>query len=420
MNDPALADFETKLARYARLLVEYATNIQPGQVLNLVTETIHRDLALAIAEAAYQRGAKYVDVDLVDLRVERSRLRHAQEEFLDFVPNYQSSRYKDLVDDTAATLRILGSEDPDCFDAEDPKRMNRMRLANYRARKYFHDEGIGKSRVHWTVAAAATPAWAKKVFPELDEAGATAALWEQVFKICRVDDDDFLERWKHHNETLHVRARKLTELGLETLRFHGGGTDLEVGLSRAAVFRGGSDRGPRGVDFEPNIPTEEVFTTPDYRRTRGHVKTTRPFLVNGKMVRGLELDFEDGNVKRFSSETGEETFGEYIKSDVGGQRLGEVALVGIDSPIYQSGRVFQEILFDENAACHIAVGSAYKICLKDGDRLTDEQLAEIGSNESSVHTDMMISSEEVDVTGTTYDGQTVELLVGGRWTDALA
>lgn len=418
MNVPVDSpEFKVQLDRYARLLVEYGVNVQPGQVLNLLTETVHRDLALAITEAAYKRGAKYVDVGLGDNRMDRARLRHSDPDHLDFVPDYQADRYRALVDDAGATLRLLGSEDPDCLSDEDPKRINRLRMANYRARKYFHDEGIGKSRVHWTVAAAATPAWGQKVFPDLAPDAACEALWNEIFKICRVDSDDFLERWQGHNETLQERGRKLSAIGIETLRFHGGGTDLQVGLSPAAIFCGGSDTGPRGADFEPNVPTEEVFTTPDYRRTQGHVKTTRPFLVNGKLVEGLSLDFKDGVVKNFEATSGATTFGEYIESDAGGKRLGEVALVGIDSPIYQSGLVFQEILFDENAACHIAVGSAYKTCLKNGENLTDEALAEIGCNDSSVHTDMMISSEEVNVTATTRDGDQVELLQAGRWVD---
>ena len=202
---------------------------------------------------------------------------------------------------------------------------------------------------------------------------------------------------------------------IKELHFTGKGTDLTVGLSENAIFKGGTDESPRGVPFEPNIPTEEVFTTPDYRVTRGRVQTTRPFLINGKLITDLSLEFTDGEISSFSATNGEDTFREYINSDEGSKRLGEVALVGVDSPVYQSGLVYQEILFDENAACHIAVGSAYKFCIDGGDTMTKEELTAIGCNESTVHTDMMISSEEVDVTAKTYSGETVELIKAGKW-----
>jgi len=242
-------------------------------------------------------------------------------------------------------------------------------------------------------------------------------LWDEIFRICRADRPDALALWREHNRTLTRRANRLNELKIKTLHFKGPGTDLRVGLSPQSRFQGGSDTGPRKVEFEPNLPTEEVFTTPDWRATEGTARATRPFLINGKLIEGLTLRFEHGRIVEFQAAQGAETFGEYTASDEGANRLGEVALVGIDSPIYQSGLVFEEILFDENAACHIAVGSAYKFCLARSERMTDEELAAIGCNESTVHTDMMISSEEVDVTAETRAGVLVPLLVQGAWVE---
>jgi len=408
--------FETQLQTYAKLLVHHALNVQPGQVVNIGAEAVHRDLVVMVAEEAYRRGAKYVDVSLDDSRVGRARVElGAEGENLDFVPDYVTTKLEATVNDNGANLRIIGSENPDILADQNPKRINRLRMANYKAAKYFYDEGIGKSKVHWTVAAAATPAWGRKVFPELDGAEAEAALWKEILRICRADQDNCLELWSDHNRRLHDRGRRMTEMKIETLHFTGPGTDLSVGLSRKAVFKGGTDQSPRGVDFEPNIPTEEVFTTPDNRLTTGTARATRPFLINGKLIEGLELVFEGGEVKSFTSTEGGETFQEYIDSDPGGKRLGEVALVGIDSPVYQSGKVFQEILFDENAACHIAVGSAYKFCLDGGETMSASELAAVGCNESSVHTDMMISSEEVSVVARCYDGSEVELISAGQW-----
>ena len=408
-------EFLTKRKRYADLLVRFGLNVVPGQVVNIAAEACNREFALEVVDAAYKVGAKFVNLDLTDQRLLRSRILNSAEQDLSYVPSFLSVKYKDLVDDACANLKIIGSEDPEILSDLDPKRLNVVRLNQHLAIKYFYDEGIGKSKVHWTVAAASTEGWAKKLFPELEPRVGCQKLWNYIFDICRVNESDYLEQWQRHDKTLHERAEKLNSLKLKTLYFSGPGTDFRVGLSTRALFKGGSDVGPRGVNFEPNVPTEEVFTTPDFRMTEGHVSTTRPFLVNGRLIQGLKMEFSKGVIKSFTAEQGEETFREYISSDEGAKRLGEVALVGIDSPVYKSGVVFEEILFDENAACHIAVGSAYKFCIKDGTTLSKEELDKIGCNESTVHTDMMISSEEVDVEGESCDGTKVMLIEKGEW-----
>ncbi len=408
-------EFTKKRRWYAELLVRFGLNIQQGQLVNISCEACNRDFALEVVEAAYGAGAKYVHLELGDPRVLKTRITSSKEEDLSYVPEYFSIKYKELVDEKAANLKIIGSESPEILSDLPPKRVNDVRLHQFLALKYFYDEGIGKSGVHWTVAAAATPAWGKKIFPELSESDAEMKLWEHIFSICRLEDERFLDRWNEHDALLHSRADFLNTLKIKEVHFTGPGTDLKVLLSPKAIFKGGSDLGPRGVNFEPNVPTEEVFTTPDYRGTNGVVRTTRPFLVNGTLIVGLEMKFENGVITDFSAKEGEATFREYISSDPGAKRLGELALVGIDSPVFRSGVVFEEILFDENAACHIAVGRAYKFCVENGPDMSDEELDAIGCNESSVHTDMMISSEEVDVSATTYDGKEIQLLSKGEW-----
>ncbi|MCC6220865.1 MAG: aminopeptidase [Deltaproteobacteria bacterium] len=407
--------FEEMLDRYARLLVFYALNVQPGQVVNITTEPIHRDLAIRVAKFAYEAGAKYVNLDLGDPRLGRVRVLGSKEENLAFVPDFIKRQYVELVDSRAANVRIIGSEEPDILADLDPGKINCMRLHRHLALKYFYDEGIGKSLIHWTIGAAATPKWGQKVFPRLSPDDACKRLWEEIFRICKLDRDDFLGAWREHNAVLQTRAKKLTEMHIKELHFSGPETDLRVSLSSNAIFKGGAEGGSLGVAFEPNIPTEEVFTTPDWRGTEGRVKTTRPFLINGKMIRDLYLEFKQGEISHFSASSGADTFQKYIESDDGAKRLGEVALVGIDSPIYKSGLVFEEILFDENAACHVAIGSAYKFCLKDGATMTSKQLEEVGCNESTVHTDMMISSEQVDVTATAVSGEKMPLIRKGAW-----
>jgi aminopeptidase len=410
-----LMSLENEKKRYATLIAKHGLNVQEGQLVNISTEAYHRDFAILVAEACYEQGARLVNIDLSDPRLGRLRILQSKEEYLSYVPEYIGHKYRELVDETAANVKIIGPEYPDILTDLDAKRINTIRLHNHLAVKYFYEEGIGKSKVHWTVVAAATPAWGQKIFPNLNGPEAEQALWEQILKICRADQENCLDLWMTHNTVLQQRAKSLNKLKIKTLHFQGPGTDLKVGLSPKAIFKGGGDISPRGVEFEPNIPTEEVFTTPDYRKTEGKVVATRPFLINGTLIRGLELCFEGGKITSFKAEHGEETFREYLGSDDGAPRLGEVALVGIDSPIYQSGHIFEEILYDENAACHIAIGSAYKFCLDGGATMDKETLESIGCNESTVHTDMMISSEKVSVTAETFTGETVELIKDGSW-----
>lgn len=409
--------FEEKLERYAKLLIEFGLNVQRGQDVYITADAIHRDFVVKLVRAAYLRGARIVSVDLVDQRFVRSRILDSKEDaFLEYVPNFIPERAEGIMRERAANLRLIGEEDPDILSDLDPKKMQALQFSYKRSLKKYYEEGIGHSKVQWTVASAATPGWGKKVFPELDAEAACKALWEQIFHICRVDHGNCIELWQAHDKRLRERAHYLTELKIKTLHFQGPGTDLKVGLSPKAIWRGGTDdKSPRGVRFEANIPTEECFTTPDFRETSGFVRTTRPFLINGKQIRGLELVFKEGKIVDFKAREGADTFAAYIASDEGANRLGEVALVGIDSPIFQSGKIFEEILFDENAACHVAIGFAYRFCIEGSQGQSNEQLAQIGCNTSSVHTDMMLSSEKVDVFAETYGGKKVALIEKGEW-----
>lgn len=409
-------DFDTKLSRYADLIITHGLNVQVGQIVNLTGELIHRELLRKLAAKAYQRGAKYVNVDIIDPWQLRERMLNSRSESdITFVPDFIPARFEEILDSRGASLRLVGSEEPGSLADLPPEKMNAMQLSVRQRLKRYYQDGVGKSNIHWTVAAAATPKWGKRVFPELSEEEACQALWEELFRICRVDHPNYLELWKEHDEKLQHRAHFLTGLKIEKLHFVGPETDLKVYLSRKAIFKGGGDEGPYGVHFEPNIPTEECFTTPDARKTEGRAKVTRPFLINGKLIKDLEVVFKEGCIVDFRASEGAETFAAYIKSDPEAKRLGEVALVGIDSPIYQSGRIFEEILLDENAACHIAIGFAYRFCLEGGDEMLADELDAIGCNTSHVHTDMMISSEHVDVHAETYSGETVLLISKGKW-----
>jgi len=409
-------DFQQKLNNYAVLLARYGMNVQEGQIVNITGELFHRELITLVANEAYRCGAKYVNIDLIDPLHPRMRiLNSTKEDYLNYVPDYIPTKFNQLVDNNGAVLRLVGSEEPDCLADLSPRKINTMQLQIRKSLKRYYEEGVGKSQVQWTVAGASTPKWGKKVFPELNESEAYLALWDQIFTICRVDTPDFLERWHRHNAVLQKRAKLLTGYSIKELHFLGQGTDLKVYLSPKAVFVGGGGTSVHGHHYECNIPTEECFTTPDYRLTSGKATVTRPFLVNGKMITGLKLEFREGKIVNFEAKDGAETFAAYIQSDPGACRLGEVALVGLDSPIFQSKRIFEEILYDENAACHIAVGFAYRFCLEGGEHLNAEQLEILGCNDSNVHTDMMISDEKTDVIVTTHQGKRFELIKNGAW-----
>jgi aminopeptidase len=403
------------LERYAKLLVRWGANVQPGQILNISAEVVHRDLVYMIAQEAYRVGASAVMLDLIEPRLQRFKLETVKDQYVALTPKHVPAKYQQILDERGASIKLIGPEYPMLLADVDPRRVNEERKAFYNAVHSFYEEGIGKSNVHWTIGAAATPAWAVRIFPELSPQEAEDALWRSIFSITRVAHENFMELWQEHDAALHKRSRLLNDLGIKSLRFTGPGTDLVVGINQRAQFKGGSDVGPSGASFQPNIPTEECYTTPDWRKTEGTVRTTRPFLVNGVLIKDLVLHFRDGEIASFEASSGKETFREYISSDAGAKRLGEVALVGIDSPVFRSGRIFEEILFDENAACHIAVGFAYKNCLSDFKTITKDELDAVGCNESIVHTDMMISDEHVSVEAELYRGGSVQLIKNGEW-----
>jgi aminopeptidase len=412
-------EFKKKLENYAKLLIEYGLNVVPGQIVNVTGEIIHREFLNLLVKFAYQRGARHVNVDFVDPNLTKTRLSETQSaEHLTHVPSYIPQKFDEFVKEGAAVIRVIGSEDPDSLADQDPHKINSLSNSYMKALKNYYAEGVGKSKIQWTVAAAATPKWGKKIFPELDEQKAYEALWEEIFKITRSDKDNYLEAWKHHNDTLKMRSKKLDDLKIKELHFTGPETDLKVYLTPKARFIGGSSKGPH-AEFEPNVPTEECFTTPDYRLTHGKVKVTRPVLVNGKLIKGLRMEFKEGKLVHFTADEGLENFTKYVDNDEKSRYLGEVALVGTDSPIFKSGRVFEEILYDENAACHIALGFAYSFCLEGGTTMTPEELDAVGCNKSSIHVDMMISNEHVDVHATTYDGKTIALIKKGEWVPEL-
>lgn len=409
--------------RFVELLVDQGANVQPGQHVLIVAEPSNLDLVEMAAEVCYARGARYVDYDVVLPKVDRAHVLGAAPNRLTFVPTYKAVQMDQLVDAQGALIAFRSQDEPDLyedFDAAGQRKVNEMLVARRDATRRYREEGVLQRQVAWCLAGPPSPKWAKKVFPEKSEEEAVEALWEAIFQMTFADHEDCVQRWKAHMDKLTLRARLMNERKVRELRFVNSaqGTDLTVTLSPLANWVGARESTAFGIDACLNIPTYEVFTTPDWRGTHGEVGMTRPVMINGTLVEGLRVRFENGEIVHAEAEKNLSAYEAMINTpgDPTAKRLGEVALVGVDSPIFQSGRIFHHTLYDENAACHIATGMAYTVGIQKGDQLPPEQLDEIGFNrKAKTHQDVMISDE----TTTVYaDGK--EIMVKGRWIGDLA
>jgi len=405
----------TKIDRYhqacADVILRGALGIGEGQVLWIRTEPCHREFAGLLAERAYDLGAMYVQLSMDDPRLERIRVdRTTRPEFLDHTPRYTGHMLDTIVQDNWRSLALRGPENPDVMEGVDPARLGRMQKARSEAYQGFM-KAVASNRMPWNVFLMPTPGWAAKVLGTADNW--EEAIWEVLAPILRLDRPDPVRAWTDHDADLKRRAGFMNGKCFDGIRFRGPGTDLFVGMQSNRLFLGGSGVSSDGTRFFPNIPTEEIFSTPHMDRTEGRVTCTRPVTVLGAQVEDAWFQFQDGAVTEFGAGKNGEILGKYLETDAGATRLGEVALVGVDSPLYTSGRVFHNILFDENASCHIALGNGYTDTIKGGTGMSDDQLRETGCNASLVHTDFMIGSPEVDVFGVMPGGEEVPVMRNG-------
>jgi aminopeptidase len=394
------------LERYADLIVSVGANVQPDQVLAVEALPEAQPLVAAIAQRAYEKGARYVDVQYFDPQVKRIRAEFARDETLDWVPPWPGKRMLALGDLDAARVVLVPLVPPGLLDGVDAGRAGRDRLPTIpETFRVIDDRSIA-----WTLSPYPTLGWAKTVYPDLDGAEALERLWQDVAHICRLDEPDPAAAWQERIEQIWQSASKLDALDLDSLHFAGPGTDLTVGLLPSSRFakEGGSSQTRTGVRHVPNIPTEEVYTTPDPERTEGVVTATKPLDVAGSLVTGLRIRFEGGRAVEIDADTNADALRQRCATDDGASRLGEVALVDRESRIGKLGRTFFTTLLDENAASHLALGDAYSAPIGD-----ESDLPRI--NESLVHIDFMIGSDDVTVTGTTKAGAQVAILRGGAW-----
>jgi len=394
----------TREERLAELTVQFGANVQPGQVVLVAGEPEQLELVRAIAEHAYRAGAKFVDAWLFDPYVKRSRLLHAPEDTLDWVPPWLGARHTGVGELRGARISVAGDTAAGIFDGVDAARAGKDRLPTTRESLLV----TNARTTNWSVVPGPSPGWAAAVYPDLAADAALERLWTEVEHILRLDEPDPVAAWEGRVTELKRRAETMNELGLASLHFAAPGTDLTVGLLPSSRWWAADFTTLDGLRHMPNLPTEEVFTAPDPERTQGHVTSTKPLLLPGGMpVEGLRIRFEGGRAVEIDADAGEEAVRMTAGADDGASRLGEVALVDGESRIGKLGTVFRTTLIDENAASHVALGSAYPFTAGDSD------LARI--NESAVHVDFMIGGDDVEVTGITKSGEHLTLLRGGSW-----
>jgi aminopeptidase len=405
--------FEEKLDRLAQVAVNAGLGLERGQELVMTASLDAVPLARLITKHAYIAGASLVTTLLTDEQSTLLRYRYADDAGFDKAAGWLFEGMAQAFRSGAARLAIAGG-DPSLLSKEDPAKVGR---ANRAVSKAYRPaiELITRHDINWTIVACATPAWAAAVFPDLPQEQAMARLWDAIFAASRADLDDPIAAWKQHDAGLHHRADLLNQKRYATLHFSGPGTDLRVGLADDHRWMGGGTKAGTGAYCIPNMPTEEVFTTPHKDRVDGTVTSTKPLSHQGTMIERIAVRFEKGRVVEASASKGQEVLEKMIDTDDGARRLGEVALVPHSSPIASSGLLFLNTLFDENAASHIALGQAYSTCLNRGDELTPEELAARGANESLIHVDWMIGSGEMDLDGITATGAAEPLMRKGEW-----
>ena len=417
MNDTALATEQLthaqKLDRLAEVAVRVGLGLAPGQELVMSASLDAVPLARRITEHAYRAGATLVTTLYSDDEAALMRYRFAPDESFDHAAAWLFDGLGAAFKSGAARLAIAGGN-PLLLSNEDPDKVGRANRAFSKAYRPAL-EFITRHEINWTIVASATPAWAAAMFPNEPPDIAVANLWNAIFATSRIDGDDPVSAWKAHDAGLQKRAAYLNEKRYAALRYRGPGTDFRLGLADDHLWLGGGTTAGNGLYCIPNMPTEEVFTTPHKDRADGSVTASKPLSHQGTLIEGIQVRFERGRIVEARATKGQEVLEKLIDTDEGARRLGEVALVPHSSPIARSGLLFLNTLFDENAASHIALGQAYSSCLRDGDKLTPEQLAAKGANDSLIHVDWMIGSDKLDIDGITASNTVEPLMRQGEW-----
>lgn len=401
------------LEKYAELALKTGVNLKDNQVLMINSSIEGVDFTRILVKKAYELGAKDVVINWQDDEITLERYLHATEEALTTVPQWLVDKYLHYAEDDVALLSVR-STNPDLLKDVDPERVAKATKASAEAMKGFRKYTMN-DKIAWSIISIPTNDWAMKIFPGKDAETAKELLWEQIFNIVRVNTDDPIKAWEDHNATLKAAHKILNGKKYTSLKFTAPGTEITFGLPKGHIWKGGGAYTEEGRHFNPNMPTEEVFTMPDKYHVDGVVSSTKPLIYGGNMIDNFKLTFKDGKVTDFEAETGYDTLKHLLDTDEGAKRLGEIALVPHHSPISQSGLIFYNTLYDENASCHIALGKAYPTNIEGGAKMSDEELDAHGVNDSLTHVDFMIGSAELDIDGVLENGETEAVFRKGEW-----
>ncbi|MDR1663380.1 MAG: aminopeptidase [Clostridiales bacterium] len=405
-----------RLRKYAELLVRAGGNVQKGQPVVIASSVEDAAFARLVEECAYDAGASEVILDWLDEVSTRMRYLRGADEIFDEYPQWRVDRFKYLDDRNAVYLRVI-SEDPDLLAGVDAERIRRNTKVSRAATKAHSAMTMSNAR-RWSLLAAPSPAWAKKVFPELPEADAIEKLWGHILKGARADGDDPIADWEAHRKNFNKRVDYLNGENFKKLRFTNSlGTDFTVGLAKDHIWVGGGDVGQDGVPFFPNLPTEEIFTMPDRNIADGRVVASMPLSYQGSLIEDFEITFKDGRAVAWKAGANEDALKNIIEMDEGSHRLGEVALVSNSSPIARMNTLFYETLFDENASCHLALGKSYPNNMKGGDKLSEAELVAAGGNDSLLHVDFMFGTPDMKIAGVKDDGSEIVFFENGEFVD---
>ncbi|HEM6122532.1 TPA: aminopeptidase [Streptococcus suis] len=409
-----LPNFKENLAKYAKLLVSTGINVQPGHTVQLTIGVEQAELARLIVKEAYARGANEVLVNWLDDVIARERLVNVDVELLEQVHPQRITEMNYLLERKASRLVVL-SEDPGAYDGVDPEKLSRNARALSQALNPMR-QASQANKISWTLGAASGLEWAKKVFPNAaSDEEAVDLLWDQIFKTCRIYEEDPIKAWEEHEARLVAKAKVLNDEQFVKLHYTAPGTDLVLGMPKNHLWEAAGSVNAQGEHFIANMPTEEVFTAPDYRVADGYVTSTKPLSYNGNIIEGIKVTFKDGEIVDVTAEKGDEVMKKLVFDNAGARGLGEVALVPDKSPISQSGVTFFNTLFDENASNHLAIGQAYAFSIEGGTEMSQEELKEAGLNRSDVHVDFMIGSNKMNIDGIREDGTRVPIFRDGEW-----
>lgn len=408
-----MTTFDENLKKYAKLIVEVGVNVQPGQNVVVNTQVESAPLARLIASYAFEAGANDVIINWSDSEVTALRYHKAPLAVFEVPNKYRAEQLTDLAKGGACFIAIT-SEDPDLLKGVDSAKIAANQLANGDVLAEYRELMMANA-VSWTVVAAASPGWAKKVFPETEESKQVEKLWEAIFQNTRIYTKDPVETWKAHDKNLAKKANELNEKQFKTLHYTAPGTDLYIGLPENHLWVGAGSYNQKGHEFMANMPTEEVFCCADKYSVSGYVSSTKPLSYGGNIIDNFKVSFENGRIVQVEAEQGEAILKSLIETDEGSHYLGEVALVPDPSPISQSGILFYNTLFDENASNHLAIGSAYAFNVKGGEQMSREELEKIGVNNSRTHVDFMIGSAQMNIDGITQSGESIPVFRNGDW-----